>query len=279
MTPLTLGSASRNVPEDFPQLLELLGSRPQPAVVWYGSPGAQDSSEPERVELSGRVLQNWAVKLIGLFREELEEVFEGSAQPVVLVDSAPHWKAAAVILAAGALGAEVVVRGTGPEGAGQEGTGQEAAGQEDTGQEAAGPASLVVTDRPEAWQGSSALGEAELAALSPGLLDESFEAATGRSLPAWVLDISAEVRQQPDQLPAPLEPVGLPQSTGVGGQSTGAGAQHSASGTLLVTGAEWSAGVVGGLISAWARSGTVVLFEGGPEDPGWEQMRRNEGLD
>ncbi len=96
-----IGSASRNVPEDFPQLLELLGSRPQPAVVWYGSPGAQDSSEPERVELSGRVLQNWAVKLIGLFREELEEVFEGSAQPVVLVDSAPHWKAAAVILAAG----------------------------------------------------------------------------------------------------------------------------------------------------------------------------------
>lgn len=271
MTPLTLGSASRNVPEDFPQLLELLAGRPQPAVVCYrpnaadgaavsgagggpeGGPDSTepDSTEPERVELSGRVLQNWAVKLIGLFTEELEEIFDpAEPAPRVLVDSAPHWKSAAVVLAASSLGAQVVT----------------AAGAADS----SGPASLVVTDRPQDWQSSPALGEAELAALSPGLLDESFEDAVGQEIPAWVLDISAEVRQHPDQLLTPLEPVRLPESIGSGG-------------TALVTRAEWSADAVGTLVSTWAHGDTVVLIDGAPEDPAWgrgrwEQALRNEGL-
>ena len=263
MTPLTLGSASQNVPEDFPQLLELLAGRPQPAVVCYrprgadGEVGAEpdstepDGHEPERVELSGRVLQNWAVKLIGLFTEELEEIFDpAEPTPRVLVDSAPHWKSAAVVLAASSLGAQVVT----------------AAGAADS----SGTASLVVTDRPQDWQSSPALGQAELAALSPGLLDESFEDAVGQAIPAWVLDISAEVRQHPDQLLTPLEPVRLPESIGSGG-------------TALVTRAEWSADAVGTLVSTWAHGDTVVLIDGAPEDPAWgrgrwEQALRNEGL-
>lgn len=273
MTPLTLGSASQNVPEDFPQLLELLGGRPQPAVVCYrpsdgqtaegaaedsadasADSAAEASAEPERVELSGRVLQNWAVKLIGLFTEELEEIFEDPGSPPrVLIDTAPHWKSAAVALAASALGAQVV---TAP--------GAEAAAD---GEE---PASLVVTDRPEAWQGSSALGEAELAALSPGLMDESFGEATGQSVPAWVLDVSAEVRQHPDQLLAPLEPVELPQGL-------------VDVGTALVTRAEWAADAVGTLLGAWAHGKPVVLIDGEQNDATWgqqrwEQVLRNEGL-
>ncbi len=259
MTPLTLGSASQNVPEDFPQLLELLGSRPQPAVVWYGSAGPSAlGSEADRVELSGRVLQNWAVKLIGLFREELEEVFEDAGRPAVLLDTAPHWKAAAVALAAGALGAEVTTR------AGSGGPDAE---------EPAASASLVVTDRPERWSSGAGpeLGDAELAALSPGLLDDSFEDATGEAVPAWVLDVSAEVRQHPDQLVMPLEPVALP-------------AAEETSGPRLITPEDWRsqegapAGVVGKLLSAWAHGRTVVLFDGEPGSPAWDQMLRNEGL-
>lgn len=278
MTPLTLGSASQNVPEDFPQLLELLAGRPQPAVVCYrprgadGEVGAEpdstepdgtepDSTEPERVELSGRVLQNWAVKLIGLFTEELEEIFDpAEPTPRVLVDSAPHWKSAAVVLAASSLGAQVVT----------------AAGAADS----SGTASLVVTDRPQDWQSSPALGQAELAALSPGLLDESFEDAVGQAIPAWVLDISGEVRQHPDQLLTPLEPVRLPESAESGGAGTGGA---GAGGTALVTRAEWAADAVRALLSTWAHGGTVVLIDGMPEDPvwgqgRWEQALRNEGL-
>lgn len=271
MTPLTLGSASRNVPEDFPQLLSLLAERPQPAVVCYrpsgedtamdSDPGAEplsgDSSvahtaEPERVELSGRVLQNWAVKLIGLLTEELEEIFDpAEPAPRVLIDTAPHWKSAAVVLAAASLGAQVVTTSA-----------EDVAGQE--------PASLVVTDRPQAWQDSSALGEAELAALSPGLMDESFEDATGQGIPAWVLDISAEVRQHPDQLLTPLDPVELPQGL-------------ADADTALVTRAEWAADAVGTLISAWAHGKPAVLIDGEQCDAAWgqqrwEQVMRNEGL-
>ncbi|GAA1453726.1 TIGR03089 family protein [Nesterenkonia lacusekhoensis] len=273
MTPLTLGSASQNVPEDFPQLLELLAGRPQPAVVCYrprgadGEVGAEpdstdpDGTEPERVELSGRVLQNWAVKLIGLFTEELEEIFDpAEPTPRVLVDSAPHWKSAAVVLAASSLGAQVVT----------------AAGATDS----SGTASLAVTDRPQDWQSSPALGQAELAALSPGLLDESFEDAVGQAIPAWVLDISAEVRQHPDQLLTPLEPVRLPEGVESGGIGTGGA---GAGGTALVTRTEWAADAVGALLSTWAHGGTVVLIDGMPEDPvwgqgRWEQALRNEGL-
>lgn len=296
MTPLTLGSASQNVPEDFPQLLSLLAERPQPAVVCYrpsaedgamdsgagaeprsGLSSVADTAEPERVELSGRVLQNWAVKLIGLLTEELEEIFDAAEPaPRVLIDTAPHWKSAAVVLAATSLGAQVVTT------AGEDAAGPGAAGADAAGEE---PASLVVTDRPQAWQGSSALGEAELAALSPGLMDESFEDATGQGIPAWVLDISAEVRQHPDQLLTPLDPVRLPEAV----RSASAGSGNAESGvagsarTALVTRTEWAPDAVVTLLSTWAHGNTVVLIDGAPGDAvwgqgRWEQVLRNEGL-
>lgn len=228
MAPLSLSGPSESVPADFAQLLDLLGSRPQPAVVFYG---ADDS----RVELSGRVLANWAAKLIGLFGEE----YDFSADDVVLLDSPAHWKAAAVLLAASAMGAEVAV------------------GSADDPQ-------VIITDRPAAWIGTEELGQAELAALSAGMLDASFEEATGEALPAWVLDISAETRQQPDQLLTPLEPVVLPE------------AAEASSGPLLVTG--WQPDSAAAMVGAWAHSGVVVLFDGEAGGPRWEQMRRNEGL-
>lgn len=228
MAPLTLSGAAESVPTDFAQLLDMLESRPQPAVVFY-------SSDESRVELSGRVLANWAVKLVGLFGEEYD-LGEGDR---VLLDTAAHWKAAAVLLAASAMGSQVAV-------------------------EPAEAAEVVVTDRPGAWIRSEQLGEAELAAVSAGMVDASFEEATGEALPAWVLDISADTPQQPDQLTAPLPPVALPETA------------EEASQPLVLT--DWLPDSAPAMIGTWARGGLVVLFEGEASGPRWDQMRRNEGI-
>lgn len=268
MSPLKLGGSQQRVPTDFAELLRLLSSRPQPAVVHYSvgpggahmsrtplgrvtaaitpeaSPagGGDETAQPERVELSGRVLANWATKLIGLFAEE----YDLSPGDAVLVDMALHWKAAAVVLAAGAMGAQVQLTAPG-------------------GESSHVDAQLVVTDRPLEVIESAALGEAELAAVSPGLLDGSFAEATGEQIPAWVTDVSAEVRQYPDQLLVSLPAVELPQA-----------AETSEAGPLVLT--AWSSTSFSRMLDAWSTGGVVILFSGEPGDQGWELMRRNEGI-
>ncbi|GAA1808004.1 TIGR03089 family protein [Nesterenkonia flava] len=276
MSPLSLGSGAASVPTEFGQLLEVLGSRPQPALVWYdGRPAPSGAPSGERVELSGRVLQNWAVKLIGLFEAE-QDLQPGDE---VLVDMTPHWKAAAVLLAVGAMGARVRVEpqasaevarrdelGGHASGAGDAHGGQKPLVDEDGAPvlPQSGSAVLVVTDRPEAWLDSEALADAELAAVSPGMLDASFEEATGHALPAWVLDVSAEVRQHPDQLTVRLPEVLLPELS------------VEPANPLVISG--WGQDTAEAMVGAWARGGVVVLFAGEPRGEVWEQMLRNEGL-
>ncbi len=308
MTPLTLSGSTDQVPQTFAALLDLLESRPQPAVVWYG--GAVNAEGADRVELSGRVLQNWAVKLIGLFSQE-SELEPGDT---VLVDADAHWKAAAVVLATGALGWSVSVTASGAasvEASGAAAGASEAApGSADDDARAAAAAALapalIITDRPGDWTGAGvlaqSLGEAELAALSPGLLDASFEEATGEALPAWVLDISAEVRQHPDQLPAPLTPMALPEVALSEDTLPETAERSPARGGLVLTGGEpsvdwqdwtldrWGAGVeatgpagvvaLAEMLEAWAHSRPVVLFQGDPaaQPAAWEQLLRNEGV-
>lgn len=191
MPSLSLGTSSSPAPTTFSHLLDALQARPQPALVYYSraaSPHDDESASghsEHRVELSGRVLQNWTVKLIGLLLDEAEL----QSGDVVLIDTDVHWKSLAVALAASAVGCEV---------------------QLDFAADA--DYALVVTDDPGSWQDSAALGQAELAALSPGMLDSSFAASTGAVVPSWVLDVSAEVRQQPDQLLDPVPDVPLPKA-------------------------------------------------------------------
>ncbi|MGQ7787720.1 TIGR03089 family protein [Nesterenkonia sp. K-15-9-6] len=252
MAPLSLSTFSHEAPRDFPALFELLGARPRPSVVWYGPDG-------DRVELSGRVLQNWAVKLVGLLREEVE--LDDGAD--VLIHCAPHWKACAAVLAAGALGCRVTLGSPGGE-----------------------PA-LVITDRPEDWTDTEALGDAELAALSPGLLDDSYADAVGTSLPGWVLDVSAEVRQHPDQLlsalpevalpPVPSEPRDLLCSTAEGLHDVA----DAAAGWSTWTPVRWDDDAETALLGAWAQGRTAVLVQPGPEGipaQQWETILRNEGV-
>lgn len=223
MPSLSLGTSSSPAPTTFSHLLDALQGRPQPALVYYSSAASPSDDEAapghagERVELSGRVLQNWTVKLIGLLLDEADL----QAGEVVLIDTDVHWKSLAVALAASALGCEV---------------------QLDV--EADADYALVVTDDPGSWQDSDALGQAELAALSSGMLDSSFAASTGVDVPSWVLDVSAEVRQQPDQLLSPMPDVSLPEAAlpPAGGAADAAQASSSAAAKSSSPGAPGSAG-------------------------------------
>ncbi|TLP99516.1 hypothetical protein FEF26_02580 [Nesterenkonia salmonea] len=241
MCPLTLGSSQQKPPTEFGELLRFLDSRPQPALVYYDGSSAP-RAESGRIELSGKVLVNWATKLIGLLTEE----HDLSTDDVVLVDMAPHWKAAAVALAAGAVGAAVHM-------------------PREDGDQSNPDLHLVVTDRPTEWVANEELGDAELAAVSLGMLDGSYQEATGVELPAWVTDVSAEARQFPDQLLSPIPAVELPQSETVPAKST-----------VLIR--NWGPHSFTHMVGTWAAGGVVVLFHGAEGGEMWEQMLRNEGL-
>lgn len=271
MTPLNLSPHSAPVPEDHLGLLRLLAERPGPAVVWH----RHDAQTSSRVELSGRVLENWAVKMIGLFDDELSLEHDD----VVLVDAAPHWKAAAAVLAASTLGCRVRL---------SSGAGDDAGPMR---QDADEPA-LVITDAPRRWEDPGVLGDAELAVLSPGLRDASFEEAVGTQIPSWALDLAAEVPQQPDQLISAPAPAPLP--GGPTGPTRGSVITETDPPTLPGDAEsdrpEWVArrwtdeDVVAVLLGTWARSGRVVLWQGpwadadGQPRPEWQRTAEEESV-
>ena len=69
-----------------------------PRLIWYG-PGS------ERVELSGRVLENWVAKTSNMLVEELD----ATADSVVAVDMPPHWKSLVWALAGWQVGAVTIL--------------------------------------------------------------------------------------------------------------------------------------------------------------------------
>lgn len=74
-----------------------------PRLIWYG-PGH------ERVELSGRVLENWVAKTSNMLVEELD----ATADTAVAVDMPPHWKTLVWALACWQVGAVTVLDGEAP---------------------------------------------------------------------------------------------------------------------------------------------------------------------
>jgi uncharacterized protein (TIGR03089 family) len=77
------------------------GQSTSPRLTWYGP-------DAERVELSGRVLDNWVAKTSNLLQDELD------AEPGtrLRLDLPAHWKSLILALAAWQLGMEVVVGDT-----------------------------------------------------------------------------------------------------------------------------------------------------------------------
>ncbi|MEZ2389802.1 TIGR03089 family protein [bacterium RCC_150] len=138
------------------------GHATSPRLTWYGP-------DSERVELSGRVLDNWVAKTSNLLQDELD------AEPgmSLRLDLPAHWKSLVWALAGWQLGMELVLDD--------------------------GEADLLVTDTPDAGAGAGfdAVVAVPLAALAmswPG------------QLPPGVVDYAAEVRSHGDVFMVHTEP-------------------------------------------------------------------------
>ncbi|MFC6258289.1 TIGR03089 family protein, partial [Kocuria oceani] len=81
-------------PTSVPRLVDKLRRSSHPALIWYGQDG-------ERVELSGRVLDNWAAKTANLWVDELDL----QAGDVVALGDEVHWRGLAVALGTWTMGA------------------------------------------------------------------------------------------------------------------------------------------------------------------------------
>lgn len=138
------------------------GHSTSPRLTWYGP-------DSERVELSGRVLDNWVAKTSNLLQDELD------AEPgtAIRIDLPAHWKSFVWALAAWQLGMEVVLDGS--------------------------AADLLVTNDPSDHTGAAydAVVAVPLAALAMSWPGE---------LPPGVVDYAAEVRSHGDVFMVHNEP-------------------------------------------------------------------------
>ncbi|MFJ5955535.1 TIGR03089 family protein [Paenarthrobacter sp. NPDC092416] len=197
------------------------GHSTSPRLTWYGP-------DSERVELSGRVLDNWVAKTSNLLQDELD------AEPgmSLRLDLPAHWKSFVWALAAWQLGMEVVLDD--------------------------GAADLLVTDTPDdaAAAGFQAIVAVPLAALAmrwPG------------ELPSGVVDYAAEVRSHGDVFMAHNEPeAGLPALRGSAGHEHGDLLEGFATGQesgvrLLVRAANGLEAGLAAALGAWKEDGSVVL--------------------
>jgi uncharacterized protein (TIGR03089 family) len=159
---------------DVPALVRALATTDptRPRLTWYGPAG-------ERIELSGKVLDNWVAKTANLLVHELDA---GPGSRVAL-DLPAHWRTAVWLLACWSAGCCAVLPG--PDGTTD------------------GDVAVLVTDRPgsEAARAAGADGAELVAVALPGLA-----MAFGPDLPAGALDAAIEVRSQGDVFVPPVRP-------------------------------------------------------------------------
>ncbi|MCC9205381.1 TIGR03089 family protein [Arthrobacter sp. zg-Y769] len=211
-----------------------------PALIWYGGAG-------ERIELSGKVLDNWVAKTSNFLVDELD------AEPGMRLrlDLPVHWKTLVWVLAAWQTGCTVVL-GSPADGIRPDVTVTSAADS--------GAAGTVV---------AVALGALELAFPS--------------ELPAGVVDYAAEVRSYADTYMEGTQPdAGQPAL--VVGEPTAARelagtVSYESLGTLLAPAGDAGGDaaeillaastdlplVLAGAVAAWASGGAVVLTAAGAE--------------
>jgi uncharacterized protein (TIGR03089 family) len=200
------------------------GQATSPRLTWYGPEG-------ERVELSGRVLDNWVAKTSNLLQDELD------AEPGtrLRLDLPAHWKSLILALAAWQLGMELILD--------------------------AGEADLVATDDPGPAAAQGAF-DAVLAVALPALAMR-----WPGELPSGVVDYAAEVRSHGDVFlphvePEPSRPALL---TTAGAAHTHSGlldgfaALPAGAQRLLVPAADGLEAALSRALGAWKSDGSVVL--------------------
>lgn len=159
--------------KSIPELLDFLrSSRPtSPRLIWYGD-------NHERIELSGKVLDNWVAKTSNLLVDELD------AEPgqLISLQLPPHWKAVIWALACWQTGCIVSTVSANTGSASTELNGREPL------------ATVVSTD--EALTALAELGSAGgiAVAVAPGALQPGWSG----ELPVGALDYAADVRSHGD---------------------------------------------------------------------------------
>lgn len=212
-----------------------------PALVWYGA-------DAERVELSGRVLENWAAKTANLLVEELDAA-PGTALRLHLP---VHWKALVLILGAWAAGSPVE--------AGLPDGGPNAA---DRGTAAEAGVEVFATASAQREDLDAAAGVPMAVAL--GALQMRWD----QDLPAGAVDYAAEVRSFADSFddfgtPSPEQPAlstpqgALPWSAVEAGPGLD-GAAGDGTPVVLVQAEAGLLPAVEAALAAWQAGGTVVL--------------------
>ncbi|MBD8043127.1 TIGR03089 family protein [Arthrobacter sp. Sa2BUA2] len=200
-----------------------------PALIWYGPDG-------ERVELSGRVLDNWVAKTSNFAIEELD-VEPGTT---VQLDMPVHWKSLVWALAAWQTGCLLSLS-------------------------AAAQAGVRVT---AAEPQATAPGELVVAVALPALA-----MAWPGSLPAGAVDYTAEVRSFADVYTGPAAPAGAGDALAAGPGGTAvpfSDLMAPAAGGPQVLLAPAEAGltkVLGAALDTWSTGGTVILSGDGVEVP------------
>lgn len=152
----------------------LRAAGPRPRLMW--------ENEGERLELSGHVTANWAIKIANLLLDEAD----AAPGTIVLLDLPVHWRTVTWALGTWLTGATVAVPGDSP------------------GTDAAGipPIDVVATTRPDQC--------ADLAEVVAAVPLASFALRWPGELPGHVLDGAADVAAQPDRL-GPVAPGGSAQ--------------------------------------------------------------------
>lgn len=200
-----------------------------PRLIWYGP-------NHERVELSGRVLENWVAKTSNLLTEELD----AGAGSVVAVEMPPHWKTLVWALASWQVGAVTLLDG-------------------------GAPADIRATMEPPA-DGSEPDHPGELLVLvAPGALDMRWPGA----VPSDAVDYAATVRSFGDvYLEAPADAgAELLRASGTSATFSDltAGGIGSAEGIWLVPATLPLHTVLTAAVRIWASGGTVVLVHSSVE--------------
>ena len=200
------------------------GQSTSPRLTWYGP-------DAERVELSGRVLDNWVAKTSNLLQDELD------AEPGtrLRLDLPAHWKSVILALAAWQLGMELVL--------------------DDAG------ADLLATADPGPAAAEGAF-DAVMAVALPALAMR-----WAGELPTGVVDYAAEVRSHGDVFMAHADPEASRRAvrTAAGTPHThrellgGFAAAHEEGLRLLVPAGDGLESALAQSLGAWKRDGSVVL--------------------
>lgn len=198
------------------------GHATSPRLTWYGP-------DSERVELSGRVLDNWVAKTSNLLQDELD----AESGMRISLSLPAHWKSLIWALAAWQLGMETAFDG--------------------------GHADLLVTDDPGSVPGNH---DAVIAVALPALAMR-----WPGELPPGVIDFAAEVRMHGDVFLAHSDPSA--DGVAVQGRDgrrhlhedllTGFATPHDDGVRLLVHAGEGLEPVLADALGAWDNGGSVVL--------------------